>query len=163
MNLDLLKKLTKLANNNPNDNEANSAARRVCKMLEEANWSLPSKTPNIDAMKQGTWEGFKPTPAQQQHPWNYPRQGGPIFTQEMYDELMRKTREQEKEYRRGFYTGKDWNQPINEPLNNARSKRGFNPNEKSLKKCTKCGKEVMTGFLGRPERFICQDCVWSSF
>lgn len=40
MNLDLLKKLTKLANHNPNEHEANSAARRVCKMLEEANFSL---------------------------------------------------------------------------------------------------------------------------
>ncbi len=40
MNLDLLKKLTKLANHNPNDHEANSAARRVCKMLEECNFTL---------------------------------------------------------------------------------------------------------------------------
>ena len=36
MDIELLKKLTKLANHNSNENEANSAARRVCKMLEEA-------------------------------------------------------------------------------------------------------------------------------
>lgn len=30
-----LKALTRLANNNPNENEANLAARRVCKILEE--------------------------------------------------------------------------------------------------------------------------------
>jgi hypothetical protein len=40
MNLDLLKKLVKLANNNPNENEANAAARKVCEMLAEANFNL---------------------------------------------------------------------------------------------------------------------------
>lgn len=40
MNLDLIKKLTRLANNNPNEHEANLAARKVCQMLEEGNWSL---------------------------------------------------------------------------------------------------------------------------
>lgn len=43
MNLDLLKKLTKLANHNPNDNEANLAARKVCKMLEAGKWELPNQ------------------------------------------------------------------------------------------------------------------------
>lgn len=40
INLDLLKKLTRLANHNPNEHEANSAARRVCQMLEGADFSL---------------------------------------------------------------------------------------------------------------------------
>ena len=40
MNLDLLKKLVLLANRNSNENEANSAARRVCKMLELSNFLL---------------------------------------------------------------------------------------------------------------------------
>lgn len=35
MNLELLRKLVKLANNNSNENEANAAARKVCEMLEE--------------------------------------------------------------------------------------------------------------------------------
>lgn len=35
MNLELIQKLVKLANNNPNENEANSAARRVCKLIAE--------------------------------------------------------------------------------------------------------------------------------
>lgn len=33
MNIELLKKLIQLAGNNPNDNEANIAARRACKMM----------------------------------------------------------------------------------------------------------------------------------
>ncbi len=43
MNIDLLKKLTRLANNNPNENEANMAARKVCIMLQEGNWELKQK------------------------------------------------------------------------------------------------------------------------
>lgn len=35
MKLEILKKLVALANNNPNDHEANTAARRVCKALAE--------------------------------------------------------------------------------------------------------------------------------
>lgn len=33
MNIELIQKLIKLANNNPNENEANLAARKVCKLL----------------------------------------------------------------------------------------------------------------------------------
>ena len=33
MDKEFLKKLIKLANNNPNDNEANSSSRLVCKLL----------------------------------------------------------------------------------------------------------------------------------
>lgn len=46
MKLELLKKLTRLANHNPNENEANLAARRVAKMLEEADFKLVSTNSN---------------------------------------------------------------------------------------------------------------------
>lgn len=35
MNIEIIKKLIKLANNNPNDNEANQAARKVCSLLKD--------------------------------------------------------------------------------------------------------------------------------
>lgn len=35
MNYDLIEKLIRLANNNPNENEANLAARKVCKFLAD--------------------------------------------------------------------------------------------------------------------------------
>lgn len=38
--LDQLLKLIKLANNNPNEHEANAAARKVCKMLMEKNYRI---------------------------------------------------------------------------------------------------------------------------
>jgi hypothetical protein len=89
MNLDLLTKLVKLANNNPNENEANSAARRVCKLIAEANFIFNDnnynpplggtspvdsgryqdikrageafwRSPNpFDPWSGGTWTGFK--------------------------------------------------------------------------------------------------------
>lgn len=40
--LERLKQFTRLANNNPNENEANLAARKACKLLEELNWQLPA-------------------------------------------------------------------------------------------------------------------------
>lgn len=40
MNYDLIIKLAKLANNNPNENEANLAARKVCKLLAEGNFQF---------------------------------------------------------------------------------------------------------------------------
>lgn len=40
MNYDLIIKLAKLANNNPNDNEANLAARKVCRLLAEGNFQF---------------------------------------------------------------------------------------------------------------------------
>lgn len=40
MNLELIKKLVKLANNNPNENEANLAARKVCRMIEEGKFEF---------------------------------------------------------------------------------------------------------------------------
>lgn len=67
MNLDLLKKLTRLANNNPNENEANLAARKVCKLLEENNFKFSEtiKGPEIrnpfdyqPSQRQRDWMGF---------------------------------------------------------------------------------------------------------
>src|SRR5262245_51973348 len=55
--LELLQKLTRLANNNPNDNEANLAARKVCKMLEEGKWNIPSAPAKpIENRPKSTWE-----------------------------------------------------------------------------------------------------------
>ena len=49
MNLELLIKLVKLANNNPNENEANLAARKVCRIIAEGNYKFnqPALRPNL--------------------------------------------------------------------------------------------------------------------
>jgi len=47
MNFKLIEKLARLANNNPNENEANLAARKVCKLLAKSNFKFveDSKVP----------------------------------------------------------------------------------------------------------------------
>jgi hypothetical protein len=44
MDTDKIKKLIKLANNNPNDNEANLAARKVCSMLKDHTFGTAPQT-----------------------------------------------------------------------------------------------------------------------
>jgi len=56
MNIDLLKKLVRLATNNPNDNEANLAARKVCKMLLKDDFKSIG---NGQIKQKNDWEGFK--------------------------------------------------------------------------------------------------------
>lgn len=62
MNLDKLKALIRLANNNPSENEANLAARRVCKILADNNFTLLNPQPKTAADKVGsakTWNDVK--------------------------------------------------------------------------------------------------------
>lgn len=64
MNLDLITKLAKLANNNPNDNEANAAARKVCRLLAEGefkfNGSSSSPIPPGNRPEDGgTWNDVR--------------------------------------------------------------------------------------------------------
>jgi len=67
MNHDLIIKLAKLANNNPNENEANLAARKVCKLLAEANFNFGTNTQytpppppkNRDMRDDAFWEIFQ--------------------------------------------------------------------------------------------------------
>ena len=46
MNINLIIKLAKLANNNSNENEANSAARKVCKLIHEGDYKFPEQPEN---------------------------------------------------------------------------------------------------------------------
>jgi hypothetical protein len=55
MNIELLIKFVKLANHNPNDNEANSAARRVCKMIEDSNFKFNDTKTNVNNKSTITW------------------------------------------------------------------------------------------------------------
>jgi len=109
MNLDMLIKLAKLANHNPNEHEANSAARRVCQMLSEDNYkSLESALKiqsNSTSRQSGpvTWNDVK----RSTEPWNWKR------TTTEYEEYKKQTKNREdskdkyqsKEYQ---YSYDDW-------------------------------------------------------
>src|SRR5215831_9723714 len=63
MNFDLITKLAKLANNNPNENEANAAARKVCKLLAEANFKFEKDivpSPNQQQSQQQNPNSYDP-------------------------------------------------------------------------------------------------------
>lgn len=176
MNLDLIKKLTRLANNNPNDNEANLAARKVCRMLEESNWSLPSVQSRPNTVNMGTpphtWNDIRrsPTPEWSSKP---PTESNEYDHQAAEREEHRRRQEdfynfyrknywkpspKQEEYfrdifREGSYRGVDWGSNPFEPKKP--------PKEKRPLECTKCHKTVETGYVGN--LFVCSDCQWSEY
>lgn len=86
--------------------------------------------------------------------------------------MFRQRRQQEAQNRRPFYEG-SWDMPPRDRygntenvrkdsfMNDIRNRRGYDPDNKKLMKCTKCGKDKLTGFVGNAATFICMDCVWS--
>lgn len=79
MNLDLLIKLVKLANNNPNENEANLAARRVCQMIEKANYKFINNQPTNSVNYSSEWV----------HPPNPPYSPMDDLIRDMYENRQR--------------------------------------------------------------------------
>ena len=157
MNLELLIKLVKLANNNPNDNEANLAARKVCKMIAEANFQFPGNGHRVDARAR-------------------PFDVGDIFEQFRRDVEEQTRRESERSERRrereaNAYSSV-WDIPYQESASDWTPPRYSPPPrqnpppprpEKRPLQCTKCGNTIMTGFVGVPQAFVCNKCHWQNY
>lgn len=162
LNLDLLIKLVRLANNNPNDNEANLAARKVCKMIGENNYKLD-----------GT---IKPT-VKQQYNHQYYEQPKP----HPFDDLFNRF------YGQGpFRAGRN---PFEESWVNTPPKSKVTPEEKEwenknkgkwdipntgdfkkkernpkiILKCSVCSIEKESRYVGNPTEFKCYDCHWKYY
>lgn len=172
MNLELIKKLTKLANNNPNDNEANLAARKVCKLLEEGNFSL-------------TQTNTTPTPS------NRPQSYGNPFTEDIFDAIYGRgsrgpgksrtaydkvreeqnkqqydPRKRETKYREDYYDYVEYDEKIyNRPFSNVQyDEKGQRKSKlKRILKCKECKQNQETGFVGLPELYVCDKCQWTAF
>lgn len=193
MNIELLKKLIRLANNNPNEHEANAAARRACKMVAEDNFALlnntvenlqdkytvrtPPEARTWDDVKRSTEPEFKSRPPSGYNPsqaqWDYimdllnrnPFRSGP----NPFD----------REYRGGQwskqYDPKKWdNENPTEPI----PKQQYHPDDakyyerrkergfgetKFPLKCKTCGNVKLTLFMGLPEMFECNSCQWTAY
>ena len=164
MNLDLLKKLTRLANNNPNDNEANLAARRVCKMLAECDFKLVETVqsrPNTSSM------GTPPRPPepkkeQKEHPWTYkPSKSQEDYIRDIFGNFN---------FGRKFYGGQ-WSGKAEQQQNSNRydipydpyfnPRRKDEPKEKRELNCTRCGRPILTAYIGNI--FVCNDCHWKEY
>jgi hypothetical protein len=66
MNLELIIKLVKLANNNPSDNEANLAARKVCRLIEDGKFQFTEVKTAAGKVRSAS----NPTPNQGAQTWN---------------------------------------------------------------------------------------------
>lgn len=143
MNITLIVKLAKLANNNPNDNEANLAARKVCRLIEEGGFVF--KEPNLppvvkrdityDDLYRATesfWKGHKPTgPGSGFSNWKEPSN---------LDDFL-------KDYYRNFT---DFKRPSQQK------------EERELV-CVECKVKKKTKFVGLPECYICNECQWTMY
>lgn len=133
--LELLKKLVKLANNNPNEYEANSAARRVCKILEENKFELTTIYNDINKNKKSEFKSGQ-------------------YASGIYNEVFNRMRQEyESHYYDNLRYGKwDFSETENRPKTTKR-----------ILKCNTCGQEKETIFLGYSELFECNDCQWSKY
>lgn len=89
--LEILQKLISLANNNPNEHEANSAARRACKLIVELNinFKVRSASDKIPPPKQqAPWTGPP------KGSWNYKDFMSDIFGPGWEDEIFYTTKKQ---------------------------------------------------------------------
>lgn len=160
MNLDRLKAFIRLANNNPSEEEANSAARRVCKILAENDFALLQPQPQysnahgpIRQDKPKTWNDVKRSTEPEFR--SHSTAPGP----DIWEDFMRNM----GRYRSGF----DWNKaPHNwfgpeyvryKPFTDEKKTR-----PQAMRKCIKCGLEVMT-FRIDEVPYICNPCHWKEY
>lgn len=137
--LETLKKLTALANNNPNENEANLAARKVCKMLADSNFILSVTTWND--VTRSTEPGIKST-----RPASSPTSKRPVYAH--YNARYRSWEDifnyNPTEQQDRTYDGRA------NRVNRAQQTRDL--------KCQNCGAEVQTNYIGNPSTFFCFGC-----
>ncbi len=136
-----LKKLVALANNNPNDNEANFAARKVCRILAEKKFSFIQQR-------------VEPRVATVSTPPN---------SNDFYKKYYQPNREQNRYYKEDFdfskikvdfgkYSYSWFDEEIPKPKK-----------EKKILKCSKCNLEQETAFVGPPQVYVCNKCIWEAY
>lgn len=162
MNLDLIKKLIRLANNNPNDNEANLAARKACRLIEEGKFNFnelkPVRIDNITPPPQQatTWNDVKRSTepefksSRQHNPNSWTGFKFSQAQQDFFDRYMRRDWETPK------YTPPSSYSPFTSDRNEPPK-----PKEKRPLECTKCHKTVDTAYVGN--LFVCTTCVWDEY
>lgn len=151
MKLDLLKKLTRLANNNPNDNEANLAARKVCRMLEEANFVLEEDVVSNYSSKK--YNGFGKTDDFHSDIFSYfYRNTG---NNKVYKQWEKQKKQARKTAYNPFQTPPIYYSPFTEQSKPVKEKR--------ILRCKTCKEEKETIFVGHPSVFECNNCQWTAY
>lgn len=148
MNLERLKALIRLANNNPNEHEANLAARKVCKIIAEKDFSLLQPQPRTAAGKVNEYRSRPTAP-----------------TVDMWEDFLRNMRYRPSESQKKYWTDSAPHQDAPEPHWDDRPFNiNMDPNKKkertqAKRKCSKCGFETMT-FRIDEVPWICNPCHW---
>jgi hypothetical protein len=184
MNLDLLNKLVRLANNNPNDNEANLAARKVCRMIEEGKFNFNSNghvktaADKVKPYAGGTWNNVKRSTEPQWSSKPPPSGHYNPIQDDLWNLINKLNREREKQQKEsydketkgtweGFKPSPKQEEFINEPIFTYE----YDPitgqkkpiKEKRILKCCICGKENETAFVGLPQVYKCLTCDWEDY
>jgi hypothetical protein len=176
MNLDQLIKLAKLANNNPNEHEANAAAHKVCRIIEAGNYKFTQQEPAGSAGPR-TWNDVR----RSEEPfWRDTANPFADIINRMRKEEERVKKEQDSRqrdeqekrraetFRTGFYSSVDWGtppKPPRQPMNWTWT--GEDPDSKKRYKkdyvqknrdCTSCNTTKLT--TDESEPYICSNCQW---
>ena len=163
MNLDLIIKLVKLANHNPNDNEANAAARKVCKLIAEGQYkfngqSIPVTPPPVTVRPPSPYKSASnPSPKSPfshmwtDEDWNFQ----PSAAQQRYYE----------EFIKNFDIGYDpASRSYRSPFTGTTTRQ--EPPKEKVKRplaCTQCKNNINTAYVGNEATFICNTCVWMNY
>lgn len=163
MNYDLIIKLARLANENPNENEANLAARKVCKLIKAANYKFKSDTTVTSEQRANKTESEPKTWADVQ------RSADPEFKSKRYtnsnnpyswvgfDFETKSNREWQPTQAQKDY----WARTGSHFTESQRKSREFRT--KQNLKCYKCNQIIETGFIGPPQMFKCNLCIWKEY
>ena len=136
MNLDLLIKLVKLANNNPNEHEANSAARRACKLIAEGNFKFTADIPKNEPSIKPQTGGFSSNPPSQ-NDW--------------FEQFFRAT-QQQREYSEKF------RQPDFSRYTNPYTSKQQEPLKSHTIPCIKCWHNFTVNVNINPSSYVCYFC-----
>lgn len=159
MNYKLIEKLAKLANNNPNEHEANMAARKVCKLLAEANFKFNESeivSMGTSPSSSSIYDNFRDMMNNIRKEQEQQFYGNPFKTgqyQSPFNEHTQKTRTEPPP--NTYY-------PDDKKYYKRRAERGFGNEIRNLK-CKKCSNVKPTIFVGLPELFECNECQWKEY
>lgn len=164
MKLERLLALIRLANNNPSENEANRAARKVCEVLAAnqqfmKTGSLEVRTAQAkvgvapDAKNTGTWNDVRRSTEAEFRSTPPNRSGFDIHFDddlwEWFNNIGRKNSPEPDDSWDRETKPPRWDGPF----------QTERPKATAQRKCTKCGLEVDT-FRTKIEPFICNACSW---
>jgi len=165
MNFDLIQKLIKLANNNPNENEANLAARKVCKMLVDYTFG---QVKTAAAKVGGTWGDVVRSTEPRWSSKPPTGQGNPFYADFDWQEIIRKMKEdQAKQYT----YDEEFIRKTNEEQAKRQKEYEYNrywtgekePKPKRPLACKVCGTMIETAFVGVEATFECNSCIWDRY